>query len=82
MEYGGLTMLERITTDPDRMGGVPCIRNLRIPVSIVLGLLADGMNMDEILLAYPDLEKEDILDSLRFAVSLSKYRDIPIPAAS
>jgi uncharacterized protein (DUF433 family) len=37
--------------------------------------------MDEILLAYPDLEKEDILDSLRFAVSLSKYRDIPIPAA-
>ncbi len=57
----------RITVDPARMGGVPCIRNLRIPVASVVGAVADGMAGDEILAAYPDLEPEDIRAALRFA---------------
>ena len=57
----------RITTDPNQMAGVPCIRGLRIPVSTVLGMLADGMSRTEILEAFPDLEDLDITESLRFA---------------
>lgn len=50
----------RITVTPDQMGGVPCIRGLRIPVSTVVGMVADGMSEQEILAAYPDLEAEDV----------------------
>ncbi|MBI3998410.1 MAG: DUF433 domain-containing protein [Armatimonadetes bacterium] len=46
---------ERITVDPDRMGGVPCVRGLRIPVATVVGMVAEGMTEAEILKAYPDL---------------------------
>lgn len=57
----------RITTDPAQMGGVPCIRRLRIPVATVVGMVADGMGDGEILRAYPDLEAEDIREALRYA---------------
>jgi uncharacterized protein (DUF433 family) len=57
----------RITADPDRMGGVPCIRNLRIPVATVVDMVAEGMAIPEILRAYPDLEADDIPAALRFA---------------
>jgi len=55
----------RITTDPTRMGGVPCIRNLRIPVATVVEMIADGMTAAEILKAYPDLEAADIREAVR-----------------
>ena len=58
---------ERISVDPRQMGGVPCIRRLRIPVATVVGMVADGMVPDEILAAYPDLEREDVAESLRYA---------------
>ena len=58
---------ERITTDPLQMGRVPCIRGLRIPVATVVGTIADGMTEDEILKAYPDLEREDVREALQFA---------------
>jgi uncharacterized protein (DUF433 family) len=57
----------RITERPDQMGGVPCIRGLRIPVATVLGMVANGMTDDQILDAYPDLELEDIRDALKYA---------------
>jgi uncharacterized protein (DUF433 family) len=57
---------ERITIDPNQMGGVPCIRHLRIPVATVIEMVAEGMSEDEILHAYPDLEHEDIPAALRF----------------
>jgi uncharacterized protein (DUF433 family) len=57
----------RITVRGDQMGGVPCIRGLRIPVATVVGMLADGMNDPEILAAYPDLEAEDIREAMRYA---------------
>jgi uncharacterized protein (DUF433 family) len=58
---------ERITTDPDVMGGVPCIRGFRIPVSTVVAMFADGMTADEIVTDLPDLTCEDIMEALRYA---------------
>ncbi len=55
----------RITVDPQRMDGVPCIRGLRIPVATVVGMVADGMTREEILEAYPDLKPKDIEEALR-----------------
>ena len=57
----------RITINPRQMDGVPCIRNLRIPVATVLDMVAEGMEVPEILKAHPDLEAEDIREALRFA---------------
>jgi uncharacterized protein (DUF433 family) len=58
---------ERITVRADRMGGVPCIRGLRIPVATVVDMVADGLTHGEILVAYPDLEAADIQEALRYA---------------
>ncbi len=55
----------RVTVNPNQMGGVPCIRGLRIPVATVVGMIADGMSEEEILKAYPDLEHEDIHEALQ-----------------
>ncbi len=60
-------MLQRITLNPKQMGGVPCIRGLRVPVATVVAMVADGMTVDEILEAYPDLESEDISEALQFS---------------
>lgn len=57
----------RITVDPVQMGGVPCIRGLRIPVATVMEMMADGMTSQEILGAFPDLEAGDIDEALQFA---------------
>ena len=73
-------MFDRITVDAGQMGGVPCIRGLRIPESTVVGLVADSMNTSEIIEAYPDLEAEDIAQALRFAANLAKQREIPLSA--
>ena len=58
---------DRITVDPDKMGGVPSIRGLRVPVATVVGMVAEGMGEEEILKAYPDLEREDVREALRYA---------------
>ena len=55
----------RITVDPGRMGGVPCIRDLRIPVATIVTMVADGMSEAEIVAAYPDLEVPDVREALR-----------------
>lgn len=60
-------MFDRITISAKQMGGAACIRGLRIPVATVVGMVADGMSVEEILTAYPDLEHEDVRDALRFA---------------
>jgi len=59
--------MDRITIDPDVMGGVPCIRGLRIPVSMIIRLLASGKSIKEILEDYPELEEEDIYQALEYA---------------
>ncbi|HZZ29360.1 MAG TPA: DUF433 domain-containing protein [Pirellulales bacterium] len=67
--------LDRITFDDRIMGGKACIRGLRIPVSVVIKLLAGGMNVDEILADYPDLEREDIQQCLLYAAMLANDDD-------
>ena len=57
----------RITVNPQQMGGVPCIRGLRIPVATVAAMVADGLTNEEILELFPDLEPEDIQEALRYA---------------
>jgi uncharacterized protein (DUF433 family) len=68
----------RITIDPRQMGGVPCIRGLRIPVATVLKMLAAGMTEPEILKDYPDLELEDIREALRFAAAAVMEQELPV----
>lgn len=68
----------RITVNPHQMGGVPCIRGLRIPVATVVGMVADGMADAEILSAYPDLEHEDIREALRYAAEAVRERELPL----
>lgn len=61
-----MARFDRITIDPAQMGGVPCIRHLRIPVATVVGLVAGRSTEQEILRDYPDLEAEDIRQALAF----------------
>lgn len=69
---------ERITVDPTQMGGVPCIRHLRIPVATVVGMVAEGMMEADILAAYPDLAGEDIRESLKYAADAVRERELPL----
>lgn len=73
--------LARITIDPGLLGGVPCVRGLRIPVATVVGMIAEGMSREEILQAYPDLEAEDIREALGFAAEAVRERELPLVAA-
>ena len=71
----------RITVNPRQMGGVPCIRGLRVPVATVVGLVADGMSDAEILEAYPDLEPDDIRQALHYAAEAVRERELPLIGA-
>jgi uncharacterized protein (DUF433 family) len=64
--------LDRITVDPNIMGGMACIRGMRITVSLILNLLGNGMSIEEIIEDYPDLEREDIYQALRYASALTR----------
>lgn len=72
----------RITIDPEQMGGVPCIRGLRIPVATVVGMVADGMTDEEILEAFPDLELGDIQEALYFAAEAVRQQTLPLLATA
>lgn len=69
---------ERITINPDVMGGLPCIRGMRMPVATVVGMVADGMPVAEILDDFPDLEAEDIAEALRYAAAAVRERELPL----
>jgi len=68
----------RITIDPARMGGVPCIRHMRIPVATVVGMVAEGMAEAEILEDYPDLEPADVREALMYAAEAVRERTLPL----
>ena len=72
----------RITVDPNQMGGLPCIRSLRIPVSTVVGMVSEGMAETEILTAYPDLEIEDVREALGYAAEAVSERELPVIGGS
>lgn len=69
---------ERITIDPDKMGGVPCIRDLRMTVGMVLGQLAGGRTVDQVLADYPYLEREDVMVALEYAAAIVNEREVPL----
>lgn len=71
-------MTDRITFNPKIMGGQPCIRGLRMPVSIVVKLAAQGLTFEQILDHYPDLQLEDIKASLDYAAMMTEGRIVEI----
>ena len=74
--------LDRITFDPDVMGGKPCIRGMRLTVGMIVGLVASGHTKEQILELYPYLETEDINEALAYAAWRVKEIDIPLMSAS
>jgi uncharacterized protein (DUF433 family) len=75
-------MLTRISADARVCGGQPCVRGLRIPVSLVLKHLAAGQSAAQIVAEYPELEAEDILECLRYAAWLASGRSVDLPPAA
>lgn len=73
--------LDRITRNPEVMGGKPCIRGMRVTVGTIVGLVASGRTNAEILSAYPYLEEEDIRQALSYAAWRVEEIEIPLPAA-
>lgn len=73
--------LNRITQEPNVMGGKACIRGMRVTVGMVVGQIGAGHNIDEILADYPYLEREDIMQALRYAAWLSEEREVMLANA-
>lgn len=73
--------LTRITFNPEVMGGKPCIRGLRVTVGMVVGLLASGHSIDDILKVYPYLEREDIYEALSYAAWRADEIEVPLTVA-
>ncbi|HOM14391.1 MAG TPA: DUF433 domain-containing protein [Rubrivivax sp.] len=73
--------LDRITQQPEVMGGRACIRGMRVTVGMVVGQIGAGHSIDEVLTDYPYLEREDILQALRYAAWRAEEREIQIASA-
>jgi uncharacterized protein (DUF433 family) len=73
--------LIRITFNPQVMGGKPCIRGMRVTVGTIVGLVASGKTVDEVLADYPYLEQEDILEALSYAAWRAGEREVPMSGA-
>ncbi len=70
-----------ITIEPGKMGGKPCIRGMRVTVGMIVGQIGAGHNIDEILSDYPYLEREDIMQALRYAAWRAEEREVELPGA-
>jgi uncharacterized protein (DUF433 family) len=70
---------DRITLDPLTMGGRPCIRGMRVTVGMIVGMIAAGRSVEEILQLYPYLEREDVVQALEYAAWRSQEREIMLP---
>ena len=77
-----MDVLTRITFDPKVMGGKPCIRGMRVTVGTVVGLLAAGRTIDEVLEAYPYLEEADIREALAYAAWRAQETEVPLDPAA
>ena len=76
-----MTRLDRITQNPNVMGGKPCIRGMRVTVGMIVGQIGSGRTIDEVLAEYPYLEREDILQALRYAAWRAEEREVVLPGA-
>jgi uncharacterized protein (DUF433 family) len=72
---------DRITQDPGVMGGKACVRRLRVTVGMIVGQIGAGHTIEELLVAYPYLEREDILQALRYAAWRAEEREVKLPTA-
>ena len=70
--------LNRTSMDPAVMGGKPCIRGMRVTVGTIVGVMATGKAIEEVLAAYPYIEREDILQALTYAAWRSEEKDLPL----
>jgi uncharacterized protein (DUF433 family) len=70
----------RITQNPAVMGGKPCIRGLRVTVGMIVGQIGGGRSIDQLLADYPYLQREDVLDALRYAAWRAQEREIDLSA--
>ncbi|HTV67232.1 MAG TPA: DUF433 domain-containing protein [Rhizobiaceae bacterium] len=73
--------LDRITQDPNVMGGKACVRGLRVTVGMIVGQIGSGQTVEDVLAAYPYLEREDVLQALRYAAWLSDEREVVLASA-
>lgn len=78
--YPSFMALDRITVNPNRMRGLPCIRDTRVTVSAVLGQLAAGASVDDLLADYPYLERDDVLAALEYAATDAQERELQVAA--
>jgi uncharacterized protein (DUF433 family) len=76
-----MEQLDRISQNPAVMGGKACIRGMRVTVSMIVGQIGAGHSVDEILASYPYLEREDILQALRYAAWLAEEREVVLATA-
>jgi uncharacterized protein (DUF433 family) len=76
-----MTKFDRITFDPLIMGGRPCIRGMRVTAGMIVGMIAAGRTIEEILRLYPYLEREDLVQALEYAAWRSEEREVIIPIA-
>lgn len=77
-----MNTFSRIAQDPAVMGGQPCIRGLRVTVSMIVGQIGAGRTIEELLLDYPYLEREDVLEALRFAAWRLREHEVDLADAS
>jgi len=73
-------MLDRITQEPDVMGGKPCIRNTRVTVGMLVGSIASGQTVNDVLADFPYVEREDVMQALQYAAWLAQDREISLAA--
>ena len=73
--------IDRITFDPEVMGGKPCLRGMRVTVGMVVGLVATGRTREEITTLYPYLDDEDITQALKYAAWRTEEIDVPLVPA-
>ncbi|HKW62170.1 MAG TPA: DUF433 domain-containing protein [Candidatus Acidoferrum sp.] len=76
-----MAQFDRITRDPSVMGGKACVRGLRVTVGMIVGQIGAGHTIDELLADYPYLEREDVLQALRYAAWLAEEREVTLPRA-
>lgn len=76
-----MTHFDRITQNPTVMGGKACIRGMRVTVGMIVGQIGTGRAIEELLTEYPYLEREDILQALRYAAWLAEDREVALPSA-
>jgi uncharacterized protein (DUF433 family) len=73
-----MDQLDRITQNPAVMGGKPCVRGMRVTVGMIVGQVGAGRSIDELLLEYPYLEREDILQAITYAARLAQGREVAL----